>query len=103
MFGMFGKLTTTPGKRDEVVNIFRESATALEAMQGCHLYVVAISDSEPDALYITELWSDADAHRASLQLPDVQAAIKQAMPMLDMTGMEQTKFLPIVSIGIPTR
>lgn len=99
MFGIFGKLATQPGKRDDVLAIFEEAS--LDAMPGCHLYLVAISDADPDALYITEVWDDEDAHEASLQIPDVRATIERAMPMLDMTGIEQTKFVPVVGVGLP--
>ena len=45
------------------------------SMPGRLSYVVAEDPNDPDALWVTEVWVDQAAHRASLQLPAVQAAI----------------------------
>ncbi|MDZ8275699.1 putative quinol monooxygenase [Microbacterium aquimaris] len=80
-FANVGSLGVQPGRRDEVVAILtRRSADLADA--GCLLYEVGVNDDEPDTVYVVELWESADAHRASLQLPSVKAAIAEAMPML---------------------
>lgn len=80
-FANVGTLGVRPGKRDEVVAILtRRNAQLNEA--GCLLYEVGISEDEPDTVFVAELWTSAEAHRASLQLDSVQAAIQQAMPLL---------------------
>ena len=33
-------------------------------------------------MFVVEIWTDAAAHRASLELPDVQASIAAARPLL---------------------
>ena len=64
----------------------RPSAELAEA--GCLLYEVGVSDGHPDAVFVSELWESAEAHRASLQLPSVREAIAEAMPILsgEMSG-----------------
>ena len=52
---------------------------------GCLLYEVGVNDDDPDTVYVVELWASAEAHRASLQLPDVQASIVEARPLLSGT------------------
>ena len=80
-FANVGTLGTLPGKRDEVVaHLTRPGGTLAEA--GCLLYEVGVDDSEPDTVFVMELWVSAEAHRASLQLPEVQAAIADARPLL---------------------
>ena len=37
---------------------------------------------DADALWVTEVWTDQSAHRASLQLPSVQAAIAKGRPLI---------------------
>jgi hypothetical protein len=61
-FANVGSLGTIPGQRDAVVSIL------LRPMAG--------------------LWESPEAHRASLQLDSVRAAIAEAMPLLsgDMGG-----------------
>lgn len=77
-----GKLIATPGQRDALAALLLEDETALSAMPGCRLYLVFVSAEEPDAVLVTEAWDSAEAHRASLQLPSVAAAIEKAMPLI---------------------
>ena len=76
-----GTLGVEPGRRDELVaHLIRRNA-ALEGV-GCLVYEVGVNDDEPDTVFVVEVWTDAAAHRASLQLPEVQASIAQARPLL---------------------
>ena len=83
---VFGSLGTQPGARDEVVALLLRDVDTLKAA-GCLLYVVGVSEEAPDQVFVQELWVSAQAHRASLQLASVQAAIAEARPLLsgDMT------------------
>ena len=76
-----GSLGAAPGKRDELVaHLLRPNAALAEA--GCLLYDVGVNDDEPDMVYVVELWTSAEAHRASLDLPGVRASIESARPLL---------------------
>ena len=79
MFGLIGKMRALPGKRDELLAILLGSTGA---MPGCLSYVIARDPTDADAIWITEVWDDRDSHKASLQLPEVRAAIGQAMPLI---------------------
>lgn len=77
-----GTLGTEPGRRDELVALLtRRSDRLTEA--GCLLYEVGVHADHPDTVFVVELWTDAAAHRASLDLPEVQASIAEARPLLD--------------------
>lgn len=76
-----GTLGVQPGRRDEVVAILTRLNPALRDA-GCLLYEVGINDSEPDTVFIAELWDSAEAHNGSLQLESVRVAIAEAMPLL---------------------
>ena len=80
-FANVGTLGALPGRRDELVAHLTRPAPAL-AEAGCLLYEVGVSEDEPDTVFVVELWTSADAHRASLQLPAVQESIAQARPLL---------------------
>jgi quinol monooxygenase YgiN len=80
-FANVGTLGTLPGKRDELVTHLTRPSDAL-AEAGCLLYEVGVDDSQPDVVFVMELWVSAEAHRASLQLPEVQLAIAEARPWL---------------------
>jgi quinol monooxygenase YgiN len=79
MYGIIGKMTTVPGKRDEFISILLESTGA---MPGCLSYVIAKDPTEPDAIWITEVWDSEESHRASLALPAVRAAIARGKPLI---------------------
>ena len=79
MYGLIGKMTATPGNRDALVAILLEGTNA---MPGCLSYVVAHDPANADAIWITEVWTDAASHTASLSLPAVQQAIAKARPLI---------------------
>ena len=79
MYGLIGKITAVAGQRDALAGILLESTGS---MPGCFSYIIAADPSEPDALWITEVWDTAASHKASLGLPAVQAAIVRAKPLI---------------------
>lgn len=76
-----GTLGAVPGKRDELVEILTRRSADLEGA-GCLLYEVGIWDEDPDTVFVAELWTSVEAHRASLELESVRAAIERARPLL---------------------
>ncbi|MCR2783947.1 MULTISPECIES: antibiotic biosynthesis monooxygenase [unclassified Microbacterium] len=81
IFANVGTLGAIAGKRDALVALLIQRSDTLDHV-GCLAYEVGISDREPDTVFVVELWTSADAHRASLTLPEVQAAIAKARPLL---------------------
>ncbi|MBO9546895.1 putative quinol monooxygenase [Caulobacter sp.] len=79
MYGLIGQMLAAPGKRDDLLAILGES---VGDMPGCLSYVIAKDPTNADAIWITEVWTDKDAHGASLKLPAVQAAIAKARPII---------------------
>ncbi len=80
-FATVGTLGAVPGTRDELVAHLTARNTALR-QAGCLAYEVGVSDDEPDTVFVVELWESAEAHGASLALPEVRAAIAAARPLL---------------------
>ena len=80
-FANIGVLGTKPGARDELVALLTRPGPELAAI-GCLLYEVGVSDTEPDTVFVAELWTSAEAHRDSLSLVSVRAAIDEARPLL---------------------
>lgn len=79
MYGLIGRILAVPGKRDELATILLEGT---QEMPGCLSYVVAVDESDPDALWVTEVWTDRASHQASLSLPSVRAAITKGRPLI---------------------
>jgi quinol monooxygenase YgiN len=78
MYGLIGRIRAVAGRRAEFAAILIQDGT----MPGCLSYVVAEDPADSDALWVTEVWVDQTAHRASLQLPAVQAAIAKGRPLI---------------------
>lgn len=63
------------------------------------LDVVAADSTDPDALWVTEVWDSPANHRASLSLPAVQQAIKKGRPLIAGFG-ERFETRPIGGFGL---
>jgi quinol monooxygenase YgiN len=79
MYGLIGKFTAAPGQRDALVAVLLKGVAH---MPGCLSYVVAHDSEDADGLWITEVWVDEEAHRASLALPAVKEAIAAGRPLI---------------------
>ena len=51
-------------------------------MPGCLSYIVARDSTDPNAIWITEVWDSQASHEASLSLPSVQEAIALGRPLI---------------------
>ena len=56
------------------------------------------SPTEPDSVWVTEVWRSQEEHDASLTTPDAQAAIKQVLPLL-AGSPEKIDVLPVGGKG----
>jgi quinol monooxygenase YgiN len=79
MYGLIGKMLAQPGQRDALIAILLEGTAS---MPGCISYAIAKDKTNTDALWITETWDSQDSHKASLALPQVQAAIAKGRPLI---------------------
>jgi quinol monooxygenase YgiN len=79
MFGMIGKMKAAAGKRAELIAILGEGA---DTMPGCLHYIIMEDTSDPEGIWITEVWDSEASHTASLQLPSVRSAISRARPLI---------------------
>jgi quinol monooxygenase YgiN len=84
MYGLIGKMTAQPGKRDALATIL---VNGVAGMPGCLSYVIANDPAHANLIWITEVWESKEAHAASLQLPSVRDAITKGRPLI--AGMER--------------
>jgi quinol monooxygenase YgiN len=64
MFGICGKLTAQPGRREEVIGLIRDGARALGEASGLIACTVIAALEEPDTIVLTETWTGKAAHDA---------------------------------------
>ncbi len=96
MYGMLGRMKAVPGKRDDLLALLLDSSGS---MPGCLSYIVAKDAKDADAIWITEAWDSKDHHDASLKLPQVQAAIAKARPLI--AGFDSSaETEPVGGIGL---
>ena len=95
MYGLIGRIRAVDGGTDELAAIL----AGMGQMPGCLSYVVAGDHSDPDVLWVTEVWDSPEAHAASLGLPTVRAAIERGRPLI--AAFEQrVETKPIGGIGL---
>lgn len=97
MYGLHGKMKSQPGQRDALISLLLDASGG---MDGNLLYVVSADPADPDGIWVYEVWLSQEYHRASLQLPSVQALIARARPLI--AGMsDRVEFIPLGGNGLP--
>ncbi|GHO43046.1 putative quinol monooxygenase [Ktedonospora formicarum] len=81
-YGCYVKFTTKPGQRDTFVTYLLNAASAMEKVPGCQLYIVNTSPTEPECVWVTEVWNSQEEHDASLTIEGAQETIQLAIPLL---------------------
>ena len=98
-YGLVGKIVAIPGRGATLAAHLLDAAAALEEVAGCQLYLVSRDPADPDALWVTEVWESAEAHRASLELAAIQDLIARARPVIASMG-ERVELQPIGGKGL---
>lgn len=96
MYGLIGKMTAVEGQRDALTAILLER---IPNLVGCISYVVAHDPGDDSAIYVTEIWTSEDAHRASLQVQAVKDAIYKALPLV-ATFSDARVTTPVGGMGL---
>jgi quinol monooxygenase YgiN len=99
-FGMQVRFTTQPGRGDVLAALLLEVAAGLSDVAECVLYAVSRDPDDHDVLWVSEVWTDQDAHTASLQDPRARATIERALPLL-AGPPEALHLLPLGGKGLP--
>lgn len=99
MYGLIGKMISTPGKREALLSILLDE---VPDMPGCLNYVISKDQADENAIWVTEVWDSQASHEASLKLPAVQQAIAQAKPLISGFG-ERFVTEPIGGHGLGDR
>jgi len=96
MYGLIGKMTAAPGKRDELISIL---LAGVATMPGCLSYIVAKDTGDANAIWITEAWDSKASHEASLTLPSVREAIAKGRPLIAGFG-DRVVTTPVGGAGL---
>jgi quinol monooxygenase YgiN len=59
--GVIIRVQAKPGKRDELVQLFRKLVSGVANEEGCVTYVVHTDNNDADSIWLYEVYSDTDA------------------------------------------
>ena len=83
---MFGKVIARQEQRDALVQVLLSAAELVGKAPGCELYIVHTSPTEPDAVWVTEVWRSKEDHAASLSVKGVKELIAKGRPLIAEMG-----------------
>src|SRR5579859_1685952 len=98
-YGLFGELIAQPGQQDALAAVLLDAAEMLRDAPGCEQYIVSVSASDPDAVWVSEVWSSREEHAASLVREDVRALIGRGRPLIAGMG-ERFEITPLGGKGL---
>ncbi len=88
-YALINRLTTKPGKRDDVLKILLEAGKPFQENAACILYLVYEDVQDPNVIWVEDL----------LARPEVRPFVAQALPLLE--GMpEQREIAPVGGKGL---
>ena len=80
-FGVYGRLTAQPGRRDELVAKLEEAMRACRG-RGLEFGTVNKVLDEPDRVWITQLWTHRDAHDTVTKSETLVSITASMMPLV---------------------
>jgi quinol monooxygenase YgiN/mannose-6-phosphate isomerase-like protein (cupin superfamily) len=101
--GRYVKFTAQPGRGQDLADALLRAAGSLTETPGCELYVVNRSPTDPDQIWVTELWRDQEALDASIE--DLKTDAGQAQ-IAEVTALlaeghrpELIELMPLGGVG----
>ncbi len=88
-----------PGKGDELAKLLLEAADALADTDACRVYLVSRSPDAEEVVWVTEFWTNAAEHSASLESDSTRALIERASPLI-AGSPDATELAPLGGKGL---
>jgi quinol monooxygenase YgiN/mannose-6-phosphate isomerase-like protein (cupin superfamily) len=102
--GRYVRFTAQPGRGQEVADLLLREADSLRDTAGCELYAVNRSATEPDVVWVTELWLSQQALDTSLerlrsdegraQIAEITALLDQPPQPIELEPLGGVGYLP---------
>jgi len=97
---LYSKIRSQAGQRDKLVAVLLDAAAVLQQVSGCQLYIVSVSATEPETVWVTEAWRSQADHEASLTREDIKPILMRGRPLI--AGFERIEIEPIGGKGLST-
>jgi quinol monooxygenase YgiN/quercetin dioxygenase-like cupin family protein len=95
----YAKAVAKPGNGDELAQKLLEVAGALKEAPGCQLYLVNRSQTDPDVVWVTELWHSQEQLEAALETPEARASVPEVLDLLRDRDFERIDLDPLGGVG----
>jgi quinol monooxygenase YgiN/mannose-6-phosphate isomerase-like protein (cupin superfamily) len=95
----YAKARAKPGKGDELAAELLDVANGLREVAGCELYVINRDASDPDVVWVTELWRSEEHMQAALQVPGARERIGAVLELVAQDGFERIDLEPCGGVG----
>ncbi|MBY8854866.1 antibiotic biosynthesis monooxygenase [Nocardia sp. CA2R105] len=82
LFSVCGRMTALPGRREEVIALIKESARAGGEDSGLLTYSINTALDDPDSVWVTELWTDKEAHDTTTRSEPVRMVTERFLELL---------------------
>lgn len=82
MFSVYGRMVALPGRREELIAVLLAGFRAGGADSGLLDYSISTVPDDPDAIWLTQLWTDKTAHDTTTRSEPVAAASRQVPALL---------------------
>jgi quinol monooxygenase YgiN len=99
-FGLYSKIRAQAGQRDALIAVLLEGANVLQQDAACYLYIVNVSATEPDTVWVTEAWRSRADHETSLTREDITPILLRGRPLI--ASFERIELEPIGGKGLST-
>jgi quinol monooxygenase YgiN len=82
MFSVYGRMTALPGRRDALSAVLLDGFRAGGDASGLLGYGINTAFEDPDTIWLTQLWTDKEAHDATTRSEPVAAVSRRVPPLL---------------------
>jgi len=100
MYGLFGKMRAQAGQRETLIGHLLHAADLLRDLEGCFVYIINSDPTDPDAIWVTEVWRSQADHQASLSHEAIQSLITVARPLIAEMPLRY-EVTPLGGKGLP--
>lgn len=92
-YGLATFIKVKTGAREAFIEVMGDVARAACQSPGCAEYIISRVPGDPDGVFVTEYWRNAEDQRGALQLPAIIALIDRCSTLIDR--FEQKPLEPI--------
>ena len=79
-FSVYGRMTAQPGQREVLIERFRDVLRiGVSGLQWCSINTVL---DDPDAIWVTQIWTDKAAHDTATRSDPVVSATERVMALV---------------------